>query len=79
MSAWRQERSFHNRLRRFDRAAERERLCDWERRLENATSCLPAPFWRNKITLVTHRCHILHMIRWRDCESSIVELADVPN
>jgi hypothetical protein len=32
----RQERSFHNRLRRFDRAAERERRRDWERRLENA-------------------------------------------
>jgi hypothetical protein len=29
----------------------------------------PAPFRRNKITLVTHRCHILHTIRWRDGES----------
>jgi hypothetical protein len=42
-------------------------------------SCLPAAFRRNKITLATHRCHIPHMILWRDCASSIVELADVPN
>ena len=29
---------------------------------------LPAAFWLNKITLVTHRGHILHTIRWRDCQ-----------
>ena len=44
-----------------------------------ASGSLSARRWRNKVTLVTHRCHILHMIGWRDCESSIVELADVPN
>jgi hypothetical protein len=48
-------------------------------RLAQTRAVRPAAFRRNKITLATHRRPIPHMIGWRDCASSIVELADVPN